>query len=97
MGLEEPPTSGSTYGSIGLTQHIVLDGQASDPVSVLSGVPQHQHHKQVLFDYSLHNQTLENVQSAKYFGITITDNMDWGQMSLKYLPKQLRHLVFAGT
>ena len=26
----------------------------------------HQHHKQILFDYSLRNQTLENVQSAKY-------------------------------
>ena len=42
-------------------------------------VTRHQHHKQILFDYSLHNQTLENVQSAKYLGITITDNMDWGQ------------------
>ena len=31
------------------------------------------------FYYSLHNQTLENVQSAKYLGITISDNMDWGQ------------------
>ena len=31
-----------------------------------------QHHKQILFDYSLHNQTLENVQLAKYLGITIT-------------------------
>ena len=137
------------------TQQVVLDGQASDPVPVLSGVPKgsvlgpvlfllfindlpdnirssvclfadncvlyrnihslqdcltlqedltslgqweaywqmkfnvakchsmrvtpHQHHKQILFDYSLHNQTLENVQSAKYLGITITDNMDWGQ------------------
>ena len=39
----------------------------------------HQHHKQILFDYLLHNQTLENVQSAKYLGITFTDNMDWGQ------------------
>ena len=29
-------------------------------------VTRHQHHKQILFDYSLHNQTLENVQSAKY-------------------------------
>ena len=44
-----------------------------------SYVTQNQHHKQILFDYSLHNQTLENVQSAKYLGITITDNMDWGQ------------------
>ena len=41
-------------------------------------VTKHQHHKLILFDYSLHNQTLENVQSAKYLGITITDNMDWG-------------------
>ena len=39
----------------------------------------HQHHKQIFFDYSLHNQTLEYVQSAKYPGTTITDNMDWGQ------------------
>ena len=37
-------------------------------------VTRHQHHNQILFDYSLHNQTLENVQSAKYLGITITDN-----------------------
>ena len=42
-------------------------------------VTRHQHHKQILFDYSLHKQTLENVQSAKYLGITISDNMDWGQ------------------
>ena len=28
---------------------------------------------------TLHQQTLENVQSAKYLGITITENMDWGQ------------------
>ena len=39
-------------------------------------VTQHQHHKQILFDYSLHNQTLENVLSVKYLCITITDNMD---------------------
>ena len=42
-------------------------------------VTRHQHRKQILFYYSLHNQTLENVQSAKYLGITITDNIDWGQ------------------
>ena len=42
-------------------------------------VTRHQHHKQIFFDYSLHNQTLENVQSAKYLGITISDNMDCGQ------------------
>ena len=39
----------------------------------------HHHNKQIFFDYSLHNQILENVQSAKYLGIIITDKMDWGQ------------------
>ena len=56
-----------------------------------------QHHKLFHFDYSLHNQTLENVQSAKYLGITISDNMDGVNTFQKFLPKQLRHLVsFAG-
>ena len=139
----------------GRAKQVVLDGQASDPVPVLSGVPQgsvlgpvlflifiddlldnirssvrlfadecvlyrnihsfqdclilqedltslgqweadrqmkimkakchsmretrHQHHKQILFEYSLHNQALQNVLSVNYLGITITDNMDWGQ------------------
>ena len=34
---------------------------------------------QIQFEYSLHQQILEQVQSAKYLGITITDNLDWGQ------------------
>ena len=65
-------------------------------------VTRHQHHKQVLFDYSLHNQNLENVQLAKYLGITITDNMDWGQhvseissKATKTLGFLCRNLVFA--
>ena len=128
----------------GRTQKVVLDGQASDPVPVLSGVPQgsvlrpilflifindlpdnirssvrrlgqweadwqmkfnvakchsmrvtrHQHHKQILLDYSLHNQTLENVQSAKYLGITISDNMDWGQHISEISSKATKTLGF---
>ena len=154
----------------GRTQQVVLDGQASDPVPLLSGVPQgsvlgpvlflifindlpdnigssvrlfaddcvlyrnihslqdcltlqedltslgqweadwqmkfnvakchsmrvtrHQHHKQILFDYSLHNQTLENFQSAKYLGITITDNMDWGQHVSEISSKVTKTLGF---
>ena len=42
-------------------------------------VTRHQHHEQILLDYSLNNKTLENVQLAKYLGISITDNTDWGQ------------------
>ena len=53
-----------------------------------------QHHKQIPFDYSLHNQTLENVQSAKYLGITITDNMDWGQHISEISSKATKTLSF---
>ena len=35
--------------------------------------------KQIKYSYSFHTQTLEQVTSAKYLGITITDNLDWGQ------------------
>ena len=34
---------------------------------------------QIQFEYSLHQQKLEQVPSAKYLGITITDNLNWGQ------------------
>ena len=57
-------------------------------------VTRHQHHKQILFDYSLHNLTLENVQSAKYLGITITDNMDWGQHVSEISSKATKTLGF---
>ena len=154
----------------GRTQQVVLDGQASDPVPVLSGVPQgsvltpilfvifindlpdnirssvrlfaddrvlyrnihliqdcltlqedltslgqweanrhmkfnvvkchsmrvtrHQHHKHILFDYSLHNQTLGDVRSAKYLGITISDDMDWGQHISEISSKATKTLCF---
>ena len=57
-------------------------------------VTRHLHHKQILFDYSLHNQTLENVQSAKYLGITISDNMDWGQHISEISSKATKTLGF---
>ena len=57
-------------------------------------VTRHQHHKQILFDYSLHNQTLENVQSAKYLGITVSDNMDWGQHISEISSKATKTLGF---
>ena len=42
-------------------------------------VTRHLPDKHILFDYTLHLQKLEQVQSAKYLGITIPDNLDWGQ------------------
>ena len=42
-------------------------------------VTKHPLPKTIIHDYSLHNQVLENVPSAKYLGITITDDLDWGQ------------------
>ena len=57
-------------------------------------VTRHQYHKQILFDYSLHNQTLENVQSAKYLGITSADNMDWGQHISEISSKTTKTLGF---
>ena len=35
--------------------------------------------KHIQFDNTLNQQRLEQVQSAKYFGLTITDDLDWGQ------------------
>ena len=57
-------------------------------------VTRHQHHKHILFDHSLHNQTLENVQLAKYLGITISDNMDWGQQISEISSKATKTLGF---
>ena len=54
----------------------------------------HQQHKQLLFDYSLHSQTLENVQSGKCLGITISDNMDWGQHISEISSKATKTLGF---
>lgn len=154
----------------GRSQQVVLDGQASDPVPVLSGVPQgsvlgpvlflifindlpdnirssvrlfaddcvlyrniyslsdcltlqedlnslarweadwqmkfnvakchsmrvtrHHEHNQIKFDYSLHQQKLEQVQSAKYLGITITDDLDWGQHISEITANATRTLGF---
>ena len=65
-------------------------------------VTRHYSHKQIIHDYTLHQQTLETVQSAKYLGITITENMDWGQhisdissKATKTLGFHRRNLAFA--
>ena len=42
-------------------------------------VTKHPLPKQITLDYSLHTQVLENVSPAKYLGITVTIDLDWGQ------------------
>ena len=42
-------------------------------------VTRHPPDKHIQYDYTLHQQRLEQVQSAKYLGLTITDDLDWGQ------------------
>ena len=65
-------------------------------------VTRHYSHKQIIHDYTLHQQTLENVQSAKYLGTTITENMDRGKhisdissKATKTLGLLRRNLAFA--
>ena len=60
-------------------------------------VTRHIPENQIQFEYSLHQQKLEKVQSAKYLGITITDNLDWVNMFQKFHVNQLRQWVFVGT
>ena len=42
-------------------------------------VTRHLLENQIQFKYSLNQQKSEQVQSAKYLGTTITENLDWGQ------------------
>ena len=48
----------------------------------------------IQFSYTLHQQTLEQVQSAKYLGLTITDNLDWGQHISEITCKATKTLGF---
>ena len=51
-------------------------------------------HKQILRDYTLHQQALGNVQSEKYLGITITEKMDWDQHISESSSKATKTLGF---
>ena len=42
-------------------------------------VTRHLPENPIQLEYSHHQEKLEQVQFAKYFGITITDNLDWGK------------------
>ena len=49
---------------------------------------------QIIHDYSLNNQVLENVSSAKYLGIIVTDYLDWGQHINNVTSKATKTLGF---
>ena len=51
-------------------------------------------HKQIVHGYLLHNQVLENVSSAKYLGVQITDDLDWGQHINEITSKATKTLGF---
>ena len=57
-------------------------------------VTKHPLPKQIIHNYSLYNQVLENVLSAKYLGITITDDLDWSQHISNVTSKAMRTLGF---
>ena len=50
--------------------------------------------KPLQFDYTLHQQRLEQVQSAKYLELTITDDLDWGQHISEITAKATKTLGF---
>ena len=59
-------------------------------------VTQHQQHKHILFDFSLHNQTLEKRSVGKIPWYTISDelNVDWGQHISEISSKAIKTLGF---
>ena len=50
--------------------------------------------RHIEFNYTLHQQTLEQVPSAKYLGLTITDDPDWGQHISEITCKATKTLGF---
>lgn len=50
--------------------------------------------KPIHYDYKLHNQSLLHVKSAKYLGLTINSNLDWGEHIANITNKASRNLNF---
>ena len=57
-------------------------------------VTRHPPDEHIQFEYTLHQQRLEQVQSAKYLGITISDDLDWGQHISEISSKATKTLGF---
>ena len=50
--------------------------------------------KHIHVDYTLHQLRLGQLQSAKYLGLTITDDLDWGQHISEISAKATKTLGF---
>ena len=48
--------------------------------------------KEIIHGYTLHNQVLENVSSAKYLGVKITYDLEWGQHINEITSKDIKTL-----
>ena len=57
-------------------------------------VTQHLPSNQIHCSYSLHQQTLEQIRSTKYLGLTITDDLEWGQYTSEISYKATKTLGF---
>ena len=57
-------------------------------------VTRHLPENQIQFEYSFNQQKLEQVQSAKYLGITFTDNLDWSQHDSEISCKETKTICF---
>ena len=57
-------------------------------------VTRHLSSNQIHFNYSLHQEIMEQVQSAKYLGITITDTLEWGEHVAEISSKANKTLGF---
>ena len=50
--------------------------------------------RRIQFNYTLHQQTLEQVQPTKYLGLNITDDLDWDQHISEITCKATKTLGF---
>ena len=57
-------------------------------------VTRHPPDTHIQFDYTLHQQRFEQVQSATYLGLTITEDLDWGQPISEISAKATKKLGF---
>ena len=50
--------------------------------------------KKIIFDYSLHNQTLERTEKATYLGVELSSNLTWAEHIKKTCAKANRSIAF---